>query len=360
MERSNRGMRKTTITINGRLYDAVTGMPIKQPETPAAQPASVAKPQQAQQPMRRFSDITPKAAPVKPLTPAAHPARQHHSATHVHQKPQRSVTLNRELTKKPEPAVQATPAPAAQPAETTPTRSPHISRFATPMAPAPVAVPVTDDLPTPPEPPQATPIHPHVIKALQHRQATQAPAPHHSSKELKEMLIKEQLAQVSTQPEKPKKGFFARQPKLASVLVSSLSLLILGGYFSYINLTNISMRVAANRAGIEANFPTYRPSGYSLDGPITYAPGEVSINYRSNTNNNGFTLTQKASEWDSQAVLDNFVRKQSSNYLTIQERGITVYTFSNKAAWVNGGLLHVVEGNATLSSDQILRLATSL
>lgn len=351
-------MRKTTITINGRLYDAVTGMPIQQAQPTAPKPqAATAKVHHAGQPVRHFSDIRPQAAPATKAHVPQHPARAHHPATQVHKSTQRSATLNRQLIKKP--AAPAEPAKPEQPAQQA-TRSPLISRFAAPMAPAPVAVPV-DDTPQPPEPMQATPIHPAVVKALQHRTHA-APAPHQTSKELKEMLIREQLAQVASAPaqHKPKKSFFARSPKLASILVSSLSLLILGGYFSYINLTNISMRVAANRAGIDANFPTYRPSGYSLDGPITYAPGEVSINYRSNTNSNGFTLTQKASEWDSQAVLDNFVRKQTPNYLTIQERGITVYTFNNKAAWVNGGLLHVVEGNATLSSDQILKLATSL
>lgn len=120
------------------------------------------------------------------------------------------------------------------------------------------------------------------------------------------------------------------------------------------------MRVAASNAGINASFPGYKPDGYSLNGPITYAPGEVDINYRSNTSDGNFTLTQKSSNWDSQGVLDNYVRKQTSTYLTFQQRGVTVYTFANKAAWTNGGLLYTIDGDANLSSDQILRLATSL
>lgn len=59
-------------------------------------------------------------------------------------------------------------------------------------------------------------------------------------------------------------------------------------------------------------------------------------------------------------MLDNYVNKQTENYLTYQEQGLTIFSFDNKAAWVNGGLLYSVEGNAQLSSEQILRLATSL
>lgn len=352
-------MKKTTITINGRLYDAITGMPVKtinkaQSLVNAGTPlAAHGGPQN----LRRFSDIAPKLAPatLKPHRPSTPQA----AAATLHAHPQKSTTLNRQAIKKPHPVITTGEQSAPQTPVKAHTRSPLISRFAQNAALQPAPQLVEEDPQVPADaPPQIAPMHPHVAKVL----AKRAPPPAQpTGKELKELLIRERLAQVDTsKPKTERKGFFARKPKLASILVSSLSLLILGGYFSYINLTNISMRVAANRAGIDASFPNYRPSGYSIDGPITYAPGEVSINYKSNTNDTGFTLTQKASEWDSQAVLDNFVRKQSSNYLTVQERGITVYTYNSKAVWVNGGLLHTIEGNATLSSDQVLKIATSL
>ncbi len=145
-----------------------------------------------------------------------------------------------------------------------------------------------------------------------------------------------------------------------SILTATLAILVLGGYLTYMNLPVISMKVAASRAGVNATFPNYRPDGYGLNGPITYSPGEVNINYKSSTNDNGFKITQKPSNWDSQGLLDNFVTRQTENYLTFQERGVTVYTFGDKAAWVNGGLLYTLDGNASLSSEQVLRLATSM
>jgi hypothetical protein len=340
--RGQRGMKQATITINGRLYDALTGQPVS---GKAAQNATA--PLQAKKIM---SDIAPKAAAVKAVTHTyKHPAAQVHSST------KRSATLNRTAVQKPRQQVQSAPSVRAQGSMHASGRSPLISKHhQTVVAPAAARTAAQ------PEIPGTTPLHPSVLSMLQRKAAQQKAEEPMTSKELKEKLIKERLAEVSSNQPAPKLGLFARKPRLASILATSLVLLILGGYFTYINLTNISMRVAASNAGINASFPGYKPDGYSLNGPITYAPGEVGISYKSNTNDTNFTLTQKSSNWDSQGVLDNYVRKQTSTYLTFQQRGVTVYTFSNKAAWTNGGLLYTIEGDASLSSEQILKLATSL
>ncbi|HSE29793.1 MAG TPA: hypothetical protein VLA77_04385 [Candidatus Saccharimonadales bacterium] len=351
-------MSKTTISINGRLYDAVTGMPvadaINQPKPEHRAPTHHQSHQSSQthQP-KSFSDFGVRQAAH---THVARTSTEKPAAS-VHQRPLKSQTLHRQAIKKPE--VAHTVEHIAQ----TTHRSPQISKFASPkIEPVqqmhveppvePPKMPAPDHL----IPPQTTPFHPALA-----RQAASTASSYRSSKELKEHLIRERLAEVSTHKTKAKKqSLFARKPKLASILASTLSLLILGGYFTYINLSNISMQVASTRAGVSAEFPNYKPSGYDISGPITYAPGEVSINYKSNVGDAGFTLTQKAANWDSQAVLDNYVRKQSNTYLTFQDHGITVYTFNNKAAWSNGGMLYTIDGNANLSSEQVLRLATSI
>jgi len=201
-------------------------------------------------------------------------------------------------------------------------------------------------------------MHPVVAKAM----SSMAPAVSQpqSPKELKEALIRERLAEATPHTEEHHAKRLARHPRLATILTSSLALLLLAGYLTYINLPNISMRVAATRAGISANYPNYQPDGYHFAGPITYQPGEVNISFKSNTNDRNFVINQKASSWDSQAVLDNYVSKKTGTYLTYQERGLTIYSFGNRAAWVNGGLLYTIEGSAPLSSDQLLRIATSM
>lgn len=345
-------MTKQTITINGRTYDAVTGLPIAQPE-----PAHSAKPSAPKQQhhKRAFSDIGPAENRI------LSPHEVHAAAQAMHVTTQKSQTLYRKALKRPTlEAVTAAPQKQHE-------RSPMVSRFATVhpelgqnAAEPKVSATAAEDPIKP-----ATP-HPTVSKALQNhplfQKAVQQQQPQLSGTDLKEQLIKERLAEVGEAPAKKEKkqNWLNRQPRLVTILSSTLALLILGGYLTYITLPSISLKVAASRAGVNASMPEYKPDGYSLDGPITYSPGEVVISYKSNTNESGYKLTQKASNWDSQAVLDNFVSKQTDNYLTFQERGITVYTFSNKAAWVNGGILYTVDGNAALSSDQVLRVATSL
>jgi len=360
-------MSKTTITINGRVYDATTGEPVA---ATALAHSEHTPPTQAHNPpkhMRAFSDFGPKvdikqlAKPERPaagrdLAPISRPQSTHalHApAQAVHQTTQKSQTLYRRALKKPTAEVAETPLQQ---------RSPHISRFSTPQV---VPMP-QQDLPQAAAPePQNAPAttHPSVIKALQHHAiAHPAPQKELTGKELKDQLIKERLAEVGNSPAKKEKraNWLSRQPRLVTILSSTLALLILGGYLTYITLPSISLKVAASRAGVNATMPEYKPDGYSLDGPITYSPGEVVISYKSNTNDSGYKIVQKATNWDSQAVLDNYVGKLTDNYLTFQERGVTVYTFGNKAAWVNGGLLYTIDGNASLSSDQILHVATSL
>lgn len=337
-EGSYRGMTKQTITINGRTYDAVTGLPIEQPE-PAHNRAA---PKHEQPKARAFTDIGPIMNRI--LTPH----EVHAAAQAMHVTTQKSQTLYRKALKKP-----TTEPVLAKPHE----RSPMISRFNTTTQ-----EPAKNIEPAKPadEPIQPAIIHPTVAKVLQAQ--TPTPQKQLSGTDLKEQLIKERLAEVSTAPTKKQKkaNWLSRQPRLVTILSSTLALLVLGGYLTYITLPSISLRVAASRAGVNASMPEYKPDGYSLDGPITYSPGEVVVSYKSNTNDSGYKLTQKSSNWDSQAVLDNYVGKQTDNYLTFQERGITVYTFNNKAAWVNGGILYTIDGNASLSSDQVLRIATSL
>ena len=38
-------------------------------------------------------------------------------------------------------------------------------------------------------------------------------------------------------------------------------------------MPTLSVRVAASQAGIDASYPSYRPDGYALNGPVTYGDG---------------------------------------------------------------------------------------
>lgn len=361
-QKLEKGMRgKNTIIINGKAYDAVTGQPAKaEPIALQAEVTDVSnlseKNVQSSFGKKVINDFGPTATrrttPVrtKPMLKKATPKveRKTHAATVMHRTPDRSRTLHRQATKRPE----AYTAPLSV-EQNTHARSPMISKF----APHPVTS----------KPKQS--IQP--AKMAEYKPSASAVAPVQQKKELqktdsrslKEQLIKERLEEAGKNKEQAPRGiqrFIAKKPRAMHVATMCLALMMLGGYLTYINMPNLSVRVASARSGVEANFPEYRPDGYHFSGPVAYSPGEVILKFKSNTSDQGYIVKQRASNWDSQAVLDNFVSQESNSYLTYSERGLTIYTYSNKAAWVNGGVLYTIDGDAPLSSEQVLRIAGSL
>lgn len=365
---------KNIITINGRPYDAITGMPAiaKQPVgATAAKPAS-------QPSVRRPS------ASLDGMSLATKPSRKANHAASKHRRTQRSQTLHRSALKRPEGLSVDTNGPV------TVGRSSMITRFSSHKAhkaSKPLhhserhenASPIKgkllatkqDRLPASTQTnsetqPTAAPAPQTRISTEREAVARTAPSAVHipaaslSGNALKEQLIREQLNEVEQQHstlEPPAKT--RRAPRAATIIASISALILLGGYLTYLNMPSLSMRVAAAQAGIDASYPSYQPAGYSFSGPVAFSPGEVRVNFQSNTNDYRYSLIQRASGWDSHAVLDNYVLKETQQYATLQERGLTIYLMQNKAAWVNGGVLYVIDGNAPLSSEQIQKIASS-
>jgi hypothetical protein len=151
-------------------------------------------------------------------------------------------------------------------------------------------------------------------------------------------------------------------PRTLLMSTGLLSVLAIGGFLAYTRVPSVAMKVAATKAGIHATLPTYQPAGFSLKGPIASAPGEISVNYKSNSDDRDFKLVQKTSSWNSETLLDNFVEtSKQASYQTFQTRGRTIYIYDGgNATWVDGGIWYKIEGNTSLNSDQLLRIANSL
>lgn len=205
--------------------------------------------------------------------------------------------------------------------------------------------------------------HPLAMRVDRMRSIAQQPAtkvePTKSLKTVKEEAIAEAL-QAPAKKQPPKSGFLKRHFKFINIFSISLAVFIVIGCIIYLNMPSISVRVASYQAGIGATFPKYHPDGYSLDGPVSYANDEVTINFRANTGTAKFTIKQTKSSWDSSAVKNKVNKDSKGEFITTQERGLTIYTYNGNAAWVNGGILYTITGNAPLSGDQIRRIATSL
>ncbi len=226
---------KNTVVINGRLYDAVTGLPISK-----AQPQTV---DSLSGPRAMNDVVVRRSSPSPRLTPATQ---------HTHRKVQKSQTLYRATLKR----------PVAQSAPSS-TRSPLITRFGS-------TAPSTKPAPPPSSAARVAPIE----RAPQPQAAPQLTA-QQQSQALKKQLIRDRIAEaeaakkISRGRKRGLRGFARRQPKLVSIATITMALLLLGGYITYTNLSTLSVRVAAARAGINASFPGYQVDGYAMNGPCS-------------------------------------------------------------------------------------------
>lgn len=316
-------MSQQTVSINGTLYDAHTGMPIDK-----------------------------RVDPAMPL-----PQSDTHSQA-VHQVTQKSQTLNRRIVEKTAPTPVAVPRPQPQQRQIV-QKSPAITKFAPhPRGVTPQTRVMSDIGPI--HHPMVKKVHQQMQPAAHTVQVQEAaPKP---SQIIKQEAIAEALEKAPSHNKQQKQ---VKKPKRYSrsfgVASASLALLLLGGYFTYLNMPSLSVRVAAAQAGVNASYPEYRPDGYSLRGPVAYNEGEVSMKFAANGGPQNFSITQTKSSWDSSALEENYVDKASNGgYVPYIERGIKIYVFDNNAAWVNGGVLYKITGDAPLSNDQIRRIATSM
>lgn len=389
---------KNVIELDGKLYDTATGKVVgashntKTHKTPkgVALDGFLHKPKvhhaahvNHQPQVIHPSAPTPKPveAPKPPPKPVAHhapiqhpkPPVQRTEANHLGRKPSRAKTLMRGGLKKPAHKNHAEAAThvAGKSAAHTPERlerarlvskSAKISRFGS-MA----AQPHTFVKKTAPLPVKTPPTH----AAKQHKPIVS----HHSEPPIptQNQLIKEHLVSQAikdarvpqTHHKRVKKHRVSKKlgvsPKVLHFGAGALAAVLLFGFITYQNAPNISMQIASARAGFNASIPGYKPSGFGLSGPIEYGPGQVTLNFKSNSDERNFHVTQKVSNWNSEALLSNFVATDDKSYQTYQDKGKTIYIYDgSNATWVSGGVWYQIEGNSSLSSDQLIRLASSI
>lgn len=319
-------MKQQTVHINGVAYDSVTGLRI----TP-----------------RKSAERTKSHAHV------------------VHATAQKSKTLTRKHVSKAKPAIKkpievksaaASPHKIQKFADIKPTKRNIQHAYAKKVA--------SNDIK-----PQAHPViaRVHATHAVR-KAATAAPtkptAATLTSKEIKHQTVSDSLKKAPSHSAKKQVKASKKENKFgrfASVASASLAVLMLAGYFTYLNMPNLSVRVAAAQAGVEATYPSYRPDGYSLQGRIAYDTDSVSMKFASNSSDNNFTLNQSSSDWDSTALQQNYIdQKWGDSVSATIHNGITIYSHGGEAAWVNGGILYTIQGDAPLSNSQLARIATSL
>jgi hypothetical protein len=390
------GNNKTTIEFNGRKYNALTGEMLSQKDnTPSMIHPTVRSHAPSSNPAHQQGRVLDGIgrAPSTPrphLPQAAHsqpqPKKTHQrtAAAHArHRTPERSKTLMRTAVSKPQlSSAKATHRPAgvsaahqaASPLKSqhpvhhpvSPSRieraksiskSSHISRFG---SPAPAVAKKTAPLAVRPAPA-------HNAASAVRTSPSRPVANHHRSDRADfSQALQQATAHRQPSPKRPKQqSRTARRLGVSNRIVTTfstaLAVLLLVGFIGYQNMPNVSLRMAGAKAGFSASMPGYRPSGFALQGPIKYGPGEIVINFKSNSDDRAYRVTQRPSSWNSETLLENFVATDKKPYQTYQKQGKTIYIYNDSdATWVNGGVWYQVAGSSSLSSDQLLNIAASL
>jgi hypothetical protein len=150
--------------------------------------------------------------------------------------------------------------------------------------------------------------------------------------------------------------------KVASAVATIAAIAIVSVYVWQINYPNLAVKVAGAKSGLAVSLPTYMPAGWRLSGDIAASPGLVQYNLKSGEGNQSIAITQTRSDWDSQALAENYLGKKTQQYLALQAQGLTIYVYGgNSATWVNHGSWYKLEGKGPdINQDQIIKIATSL
>lgn len=351
---------RDVIEINGKKYDAVTGRMIKeehtsQTSTAAAQTVTVT----AARPAGAVLDGFTRRSPVK------HTKQVQKSQTLMRNAVKKPVAHSKPVATSASPIHKPTAAPSVhrQQVAATTAKSPLVSKYGSNHAKSSVVKKVTAL-------PVKHPVAHHVAQTPQH-----APTPavqSHKNRQASALAVHKALAHASAheQPahhvqKRTKHRKLAHKlgitPRAMAVSTSVLAVVLLFGFFAVQNVPNLSMRVAAARAGIDAGMPGYKPSGFSFKGPIQYSSGQVAITFASNTDDRSYSIMQKESNWNSDALLANYVVAENKQYQTYIDRGRTLYIYDgSNATWVDNGIWYQVEGNSDMTTDQLVRIAASI
>lgn len=343
------GKNNNFIEINGKRYDATTGALVGH----AAGPAHTTSSAHTKSQSTEAKPSAHKTSSSRTSIDGVVRTRPHHAKAH---KPHSSKTLMRHAVKKPKRsfkrqihAVGTSPHDGvvaladSRSSEVAgkklhPTKhvakSELISHFA-PLPKSEIAVPTELPKITSPTANNKNNTSADVLeKALKNAHSHHQPAHHHAKKKTKHTKM--------------------------SAAVLSLVAVGLMAFVGYQQAPSFKLQIASARAGFSGSLPTYQPSGFSMQ-KLSYGTGVIAMDFRSNSDNRSYSLTQKTSDWDSQALLESFVKPTTKNYQTVHTGGRTIYIYGNKVVtWVNGGIWYLLQTDSSLTSKQAIEIAKSI
>ena len=279
---------------------------------------------------------------------------------------------------KPTPVAKPTPISIPRPLNISEPTSTPIS-FTSPKAPvtsAPFTKPVA---PAVPAIPAAQPTPARLVRATTKPRSTVAPLQslaerrreadtisHFSAKKLTNKSRQNSKALMSAMKEetKPKSApVMIKKPKVSKkhlIFAVASSICCMGVLYATLkfSMPDISAKVAAAQNG--ASYPSFVPRDFTARS-ASFQKNTFSLEFVG-PDKTRFTLDQEKLPWDSNALLNNYVKPTwGEQYDTIREQGLTIYMYQSNAAWVNGGTVYKLNTTSgSLSKKQLKNIITSL
>ena len=274
----------------------------------------------------------------------------------------------------PNPLNLSKPAPVAKPAPASIPRPFNISEptgtpisFTAPVTPVAPAIPVA--MPTPTHSVRTTTKTRSTVAPLQslaERRREADTISHFSAKKLTNRARQNSKALMSVMKEetKPKSApIIIKKPKVSKkhlIFAVASSICCMGVLYATLkfSMPDISAKVAAAQNG--ASYPSFVPRDFTARS-ASFQKNTFSLEFVG-PDKTRFTLDQEKLPWDSNALLNNYVKPTwGEQYDTIREQGLTIYMYQSNAAWVNGGTVYKLNTTSgSLSKKQLKNIITSL
>ena len=239
--------------------------------------------------------------------------------------------------------------------------------FTKPVAPAVPSIPAAQ--PTPARPVRATTKTRSTIAPLQslaERRREADTISHFSAKKITNRARQNSKALMSAMKEetKPKSTpVMIKKPKVSKkhlIFAVASSICCMGVLYATLkfSMPDISAKVAAAQNG--ASYPSFVPRDFTARS-ASFQKNTFSLEFVG-PDKTRFTLDQEKLPWDSNALLNNYVKPTwGEQYDTIREQGLTIYMYQSNAAWVNGGTVYKLNTTSgSLSKKQLKNIITSL
>ena len=265
------------------------------------------------------------------------------------------------------------PAPVSKP---TPASIPHLLNiseptgtpisFTAPVTPVAPAIPVA--MPTPARPVRVAKTRSTVapLQSLAERRREADTISHFSAKKLTNRARQNSKALMSVMKEetKPKSApIIIKKPKVSKkhlIFAVASSICCMGVLYATLkfSMPDISAKVAAAQNG--ASYPSFVPRDF-IASSASFQKNTFTLEFVG-PDKTHFTLDQEKLPWDSNALLNNYVKSTwGEQYDTIREQGLTIYMYQSNAAWVNGGTVYKLNTTSgSLSKKQLKNIITSL